>query len=218
MMVKADQHVSPDAPKPPTPHLSLPEVNALCLRAARGVGWSWGMAEECGEAASWFAQHGLPWCEIILHCLQHPAATNIHPAPGRWTNTGDICGLHAGVTLAEFANLPEGPTPAGPTLGNVQDARLLLPFAARCAASLNATLNIQVADKDWAEVSATTLAITTNAPHRGLVRIYIAAPTIPATHTNAHQTAPLSTQQKATLDQIALKMTVPSSADRKSVV
>ena len=33
--------------------LSLPEIDALCLKAARGAGYSWGVAEEASFAARW---------------------------------------------------------------------------------------------------------------------------------------------------------------------
>lgn len=180
--------------------------------AARGVGWSWGMAEECGEAASWLAQYGLPWADIILNCLQNPYSATISPAPKAWASNADLCGLHAGVTLAEFAQLPEGPTPQGVTIGNVRDARLLLPFVARCAITLDTTLRVSVAFRPWADVTATTIALETDKIAYGLVLIRMAKSSLPPTHAKNFQTASLSILQKAQLDAFALKMTVPSSA------
>jgi len=42
------------------PQLSFGELDALVLKAYRGAGFSWGMAQEAGRAASWLAQKGLP--------------------------------------------------------------------------------------------------------------------------------------------------------------
>ena len=39
--------------------LSRNEVASLCMKAARGAGMSWGLAEEAGFAASWLVQHGI---------------------------------------------------------------------------------------------------------------------------------------------------------------
>ena len=38
--------------------LSRNEVASLCMKAARGAGMSWGLAEEAGFAAAWLVQHG----------------------------------------------------------------------------------------------------------------------------------------------------------------
>lgn len=196
--------------------LSLPEVSALCLRAARGVGWSWGMAEECGKAACWLAQHGFPWADIILGCLKTSTSHDVRPAVGEWNACGVVCGLHAGVMLAEFTGLPEGVTPKGVTLGPVQDARLLLPFAARCAAKLDLALDLTLDRTQWAHVSATDVALTNITRFNGLLHVSQALNAPEHKTKPLGNTAPLSRAQKAALDDLALCMTVPSTAQSRA--
>lgn len=215
MMMDNPHHFASGAQTDAVTLLSLPEINAVCLRAARGIGWSWGMAEECGEAASWLAIYGLPWADIILNCLQNPASTAIFPAPKDWRGK-DICGLHAGATLAEFANLPEGPAPEGLTLGTVRDARLLLPFVARCAVRLDTTLRITITNRPWAEVTGRAIALSADETMSGPIFIQAVQPSMKPTHTPTFQAAPISNLQKASLDSLALKMTVPSSAQSEA--
>jgi len=40
---------------------SLNEIETTALKAARGAGYGWGLAEEAGAAARWLAEHDLPW-------------------------------------------------------------------------------------------------------------------------------------------------------------
>ena len=61
------QDMEPNDPTrsgPPVPagnsaRLSQNEIEQLCLKAARGAGMSWGLAEEAGFAAAWLAMRGL---------------------------------------------------------------------------------------------------------------------------------------------------------------
>jgi uncharacterized protein DUF3726 len=46
--------------------LSLNEAQTLAVRAARGAGFSWGLAEEIGRAARALAVRGEPWAEALL--------------------------------------------------------------------------------------------------------------------------------------------------------
>ena len=39
---------------------SLNELDAMARKAARGAGYSWGLAEEAGRATRWLAAAGLP--------------------------------------------------------------------------------------------------------------------------------------------------------------
>jgi len=49
--------------------LSLNEIESVVLKAARGAGYEWGLAEEAGAAARWLAQHGLPWAATVATVL-----------------------------------------------------------------------------------------------------------------------------------------------------
>jgi hypothetical protein len=49
--------------------VSLNEIESLALKAARGAGMSWGLAEEAAVAASWLAARSLPWAETLADLL-----------------------------------------------------------------------------------------------------------------------------------------------------
>ncbi len=56
---------------------SLGEVRALAIKAARGSGLHWGMAEEAGFACHWLENHGLPGTSLLSSLLkQHDATEN----------------------------------------------------------------------------------------------------------------------------------------------
>ncbi|MEF9603350.1 DUF3726 domain-containing protein, partial [Paracoccus sp. PXZ] len=46
--------------------LSRNETEALCLKAARGAGMSWGLAEEAAFAAGWLGAHGIDGAGALL--------------------------------------------------------------------------------------------------------------------------------------------------------
>lgn len=196
--------------------LSLPEVDALCQRAARGAGLSWGMAEECGAAACWLAQRAQPWAEIILGCLQDPASRDIRPAADMWIADQALCGLHVGVTLSEFAGLPEGPSAKGVCLGTIRDVRLLLPFVARAATQMNMICEVVVADNVWAAIDADGYVQSPVHLQNQSVIVRSAARTIQTERFALQRTAWASYDQKNSLDQLALHATVPSSAQSES--
>nr|NKB52789.1 DUF3726 domain-containing protein [Rhizobiaceae bacterium] len=49
---------------------SIKEAEMLCFKAARGAGYSWGLAEEAGFAASWLAKQGLSDLANIVRLLE----------------------------------------------------------------------------------------------------------------------------------------------------
>lgn len=116
-------------------HLSLSEINALCLKAARGAGLDWGEAEEAGWAASWLSRAGLAGPSITLIWLADVASlARPAPASGRWMAAkGAQCPLRCGIALADFADLPEGPGAHAITIERVVHPLMLLPFVARAA-------------------------------------------------------------------------------------
>ena len=89
-------------------HLSQNEVEQLCLKAARGAGMSWGIAEEAGFAAAWLAMRGLDGPGALLSRLQAAggqAWQEIRPvvAPGRFRpgDGGCLCPIALGATLED---------------------------------------------------------------------------------------------------------------------
>ncbi|WP_324753553.1 DUF3726 domain-containing protein [Roseovarius sp. Pro17] len=89
---------------------ALSEIEGLARKAARGAGFSWGMAEEAGKAARWLASIGLPGPEALAefleahdstpHALMRPTNVdaNIWQAEG-----GTICPISAGAALCDLA-------------------------------------------------------------------------------------------------------------------
>lgn len=63
----ADRAVIADRPELAGPFtLSRNETESLCMKAARGAGFSWGMAEEAGFATGWLCpQAALLWCACL---------------------------------------------------------------------------------------------------------------------------------------------------------
>ena len=45
--------------------VSLNEIESTALKASRGAGYHWGLAEEAGQAARWLAMRGLPWLKPL---------------------------------------------------------------------------------------------------------------------------------------------------------
>ena len=57
--------------------LSRNEVASLCMKAARGAGMSWGLAEEAGFAAAWLVQHGINGPESSLCASRSGAGSDL---------------------------------------------------------------------------------------------------------------------------------------------
>jgi hypothetical protein len=135
--------------------LSVPEVSSIASRAARGTSYPWGLCEECGVAAAWFAEHGCDWAEPLLRRLSGLRGAKVQPAPKSWASDGPICALAAGTTLADFATLPEGPAVGGVVLGRVLDPVLLMPFLASVAVKNGRSYDCFLGEDLWLCVSGT---------------------------------------------------------------
>ena len=143
---QSDSHAPPSA----RVQLSLSEINALCVRAARGAGLAWGEAEEAGWAASWLSQAGLSGPSITLAWLGDLTFL-ARPVPARdlWAATsGAQCPLRCGIALADFAGLPEGPGARPLTVETIAHPLMALPFVARAAARTGLDLRARWGDED----------------------------------------------------------------------
>jgi uncharacterized protein DUF3726 len=110
--------------------VSLNEIESLALKAARGAGMSWGLAEEAAAAAAWLARQDLPWAETLAGILagQHAtsppqiAADAIAPS-----HTGSrICPILCGALLSDL-----GPAAGITVVHDVLAPVWLAPFVAR---------------------------------------------------------------------------------------
>jgi Protein of unknown function (DUF3726) len=130
---------------------SLAEIQAACLKAARGSGLPWGLAEEVGASAAWLSAAGLPGPELILQFLQQPKCEAPQMIPGIWraARGGPLCPVIAGTALSDFAALPECLGPERLVLKDLAYPLLILPFAAQIARRLARSLEVE-----WPNVRA----------------------------------------------------------------
>ena len=101
---------------------SLGETAALALKAARGGGLSWGLAEEAAAAVIWLHANGLPGVSALCSYLGNPDGK---------PRTDGACPILTGCALIDGAM--SVPTGAGELvdIGPVRAPLLLLPFLAR---------------------------------------------------------------------------------------
>ena len=123
--------------------LSLNEIESLCLKAARGAGMSWGLAEEAGFAAAWLAKRGIDGPTALLSQLKGAAGLAwgeicpvVEVGAMRPLGDGCLCPIALGAALCDFAALPEmAMTQAPLQVGPVSQPILLLPFLSALAAA-----------------------------------------------------------------------------------
>jgi hypothetical protein len=195
--------------------LTMPEISALSLRAARGAGLDWGMAEECASAATWLAAHQFNWANAVLHQLETPMSRQVIPAIGRWHADEPVCGLHVGATLSDFACLPEGPGFGVLSLGPINGPLMLVPFVVRAAKQLDTAFDVSLGAPPWLRVSGDCVQVLAGRAGPEMIAEVTISPTRHAPdppHNAADQNAVVSRDQYDRLDRLALKMTVPSSA------
>ena len=101
---------------------SLGETAALALKAARGAGMSWGLAEETAASVVWLHSRGLPGISALCSYLGQAAAPQ-SPEGG--------CPIMTGCALID--GMMDVPETSSQTLdlGHVHAPLLLLPFVAR---------------------------------------------------------------------------------------
>lgn len=110
--------------------VSLNEVESLCLKACRGAGMSWGLAEEAAHAARWLAAHGWAWDRSLAALLSRRgdvsppfvSAHDMRPAE----DGAVLCPIHVGAAMADLLRPGEHLT-----LHDVLQPMWLVPFACR---------------------------------------------------------------------------------------
>ena len=134
--------------------LALNEVDAMGKKAARGAGFSWGMAEEAGKAARWLCARGVDGVAALRLALAHvdgtdPPGRGPATLEGNWSAArGDLCPLMTGAALADAARLWVG---TGKRIAAIVAPVLLLPFVAMAAGRAGRTIAVE-----WAGVRALT--------------------------------------------------------------
>lgn len=132
---------------------ALNEVQALAKKAARGAGYSWGMAEEAAFAVQWLCARDQDGCGALAGCLTMAdgmAFTDVAPAMegANWSGSaGWLCPLATGAALADRASGLRHGISAGKTIRPL----LLLPFAGLIASDLQCVIVV-----DWVQGQAAT--------------------------------------------------------------
>lgn len=110
---------------------SVGEARALAIKAARGVGMTWGEAEEAGFALGWLTRHNAPGITAICRYLSfYDQSVKSGDAPLRWPDKsaqGWFCPIGIGAALSD------GAIPTPQALARVREPLLLLPFLAKLA-------------------------------------------------------------------------------------
>lgn len=140
-----------DQPAP----LSCNEAASLCMKAARGAGMSWGLAEEAGFAASWLVSQGIDGPSFLRSHLERAdgkawddLCPNVSPATWHNAKGATVCPIILGATLSDYADLPQGlvPDDAALSLGPVSAPILLVPFLSELARKDGVEISLSWAD------------------------------------------------------------------------
>lgn len=113
---------------------SLNEIESLAKKAARGAGYSWGLAEEAGKATRWLCAAGLPGDKILAQWLQENDGCHYEGhcpdcAGLTWRAKSNVlCPLSTGAALCDRANVLS--SQSNITLQNVAHPLLLIPYLA----------------------------------------------------------------------------------------
>ncbi|MGI9482239.1 MAG: DUF3726 domain-containing protein [Hyphomicrobiales bacterium] len=130
-----------------TVDLSIGEVEGLVLKACRGSGMDWGLAEEAGRAAGWLAAHGLPGLEAFSLFLEgFEPQTHKKRAPcvneNRWSaKNSTLCPVFTGAALSDVSGILEKGRVIG--LNNVSFPLILVAFAGLSAGRQGKTFIVE---------------------------------------------------------------------------
>lgn len=196
--------------------LSRNEIETLCLKAARGAGLSWGLAEEAGFAAGWLAARGIDGAGALLDHLQNWASGAILVRDRHWTAAKDapLSPILLGAALDDHAVLAAGPWSAPITIAITHQPILLVPFLVRAAKVCAKPLALtwpggSLMIPTGGDVDASAMS----ALKRVEVTTLTLSPTsdVPDCEITGRTTAPLSAVTLEKLNTLALRTTVPAS-------
>ena len=122
---------------------SLNEVEVTAKKAARGSGFTWGMAEEAGKATRWLCGKGVNGCAELSRLLSI-AERNIERTPileaGIWKSVASsLCPISVGACMADQAHELDA---QGWQVNDVACPAFLMPFAAEIAAKTGQTVDV----------------------------------------------------------------------------
>ncbi len=134
---------------------SLNEIETMALRAARGAGMSWGLAQETAKSTRWLTTCNLPGAEMLSKLLElndRVPLGDVSPVSlsGIWSNNKDhLCPIVVGSSLSDMAlTLRKGNSIE---MQNVAFPVFVLSFANQVAAYIQTPVNTH-----WSGVVVTT--------------------------------------------------------------
>ncbi len=146
--------------------VSLNEVEIAFRRAAVGLGWPYGLAEDFGSAAAWMAAHGLDPVEAGLEALRRsPKAISAERSAEGWHLAGTPV-LAAGP--AAFDLLAADETARHVRLDEVDVPFLLLGFAGIAAAARGVEFAIDFGPVGVARVAGDCTCLAAGPPAPGV--------------------------------------------------
>ncbi len=128
---------------------SLNETASRAKLAARGVGYSWGMAEEVARAIFWLASRELPGPALLLNLLSHYPTSESVKLAMPLNNNGQLCvkdswlcPIAAGCALSDTCADVDDTTLI--VLPSVKSPILILPFVADIALRFGTVLDLEL--------------------------------------------------------------------------
>lgn len=119
--------------------VSLGEIDSTALLAARGAGYSWGLAEEAGKSTRWLAARRMPWLPSLLAMLA------VSPGETEFVIAGETIRPKRAPNMSPLsvgAYIADARQPLPVTLHNVRHPIWLLPFAAVLASEMRSPVAI----------------------------------------------------------------------------
>ena len=197
-----------------TVDLSMSEIHALTWRAAKGVGYQWGEADEAAFAAVWLARAGMAWLDIVLSTLEGGNRESPKVAMGEWSGDGPLCALRCGIALADFASLPDGLKTESLTIRRIGNWLMLVPFVSRAAISLGSPVSLKTNGFETIIVPEGALVhpFPKEIPDPGDLTLKAISRTFDNPTAPPRQRAFATLTEFDRLSALAMKMTVPTSA------
>lgn len=117
-------------------NLSLGELEALCRKAARGAGYSWGLAEEAGRAVRWLQARQMDGARALADLCE--CDVRACPSLPNCSEDGPFCPLVTGAAICDHAHLlDQGDWHIGP----LAHALLVMPFVDWAGAECEVTVD-----------------------------------------------------------------------------
>lgn len=131
---------------------SLNETEALCKKAARGAGYSWGLAEEAAKATQWLCRQGIDGCGFLSSLLKQTDNTDLSQwtpliSAQRWQSPHNtLCPIVTGTAFLDRADLLDD---APIVIAGLAEPALMLFFLAAASRRSDAIISLQCANNSY---------------------------------------------------------------------